>query len=189
MINRKCNVRHFEIGFTFEFIRSFVSLWVSRPFLYSWYLNSVYFTVRQSGTSRSSWSERYHRLLFDLSFSKLHACETQPAASPRGNPMEERKERSEGRTLRVDRIGAPNLGIRICRLICGFHRNCLSTRCLHAPGSDIHLFYVSSNETRACGAASRVRPSPDFVYCRWLCVHLFHWSLASFGGAFSRGRS
>lgn len=60
-------------------------------------------------------------------------CQTQPRVP--GHPMkEEEGERSEGRTFRVDRIGISNLGIRICRLICEFHRNCLSTRCLHALG-------------------------------------------------------
>jgi len=82
-------------------------------------------------------------------------------------------------TLRVDRIGAPNLGIRICRLICGFHRNCLSTRCLHARGRHIHLLYVSPHETRA---SSRVRArhptsgcssSVGASYTRWPSVPFF----------------
>lgn len=104
------------------------------------------------------------------------------------------KERSEGRTLRVDRIGAPNLGIRICRLICGFHRNCLSTRCLHAPGRPYPpILCLVLRNTRAwcsltCSPVTRLRlSSVDTSYTRWPYVPLFH-SSASSGGAFSRGR-
>lgn len=103
------------------------------------------------------------------------------------------------RTSRVDRIGAPNLGIRICRLICGFHRNCLSTRCLHAPGPGyIHLLYVSPHETRAVARSSRVfTHHPDFgtfivgrsvVYTSCSTCPFSTRRAGNSGGASSRGR-
>lgn len=63
---------------------------------------------------------------------------------------------------RVDRIGAPNLGIRICRLICGFHRNCLSTRCPCTHRDHIHLLYISRPVRNTRWFLSRVRPSHGF---------------------------
>lgn len=67
------------------------------------------------------------------------------------------KGKEEERCPRVDPIGAPNLGIRICPLICGFHRNCLSTRRLGT--SHIHLLYA----TRSTSGKTRVYPR--FLAC------------------------
>ena len=70
------------------------------------------------------------------------------------------------RCPRVDPIGAPNLGIRICPLICGFHRNCLSTRRLATGTSHIHLLYatrsrVGPREDTRVFTFSRVFPSRE----------------------------
>lgn len=76
-----------------------------------------------------------------------------------GERVRRRGRRRGERCPRVDPIGAPNLGIRICPLICGFHRNCLSTRRLATGTSHIHLLYA----TRSTSGKTRVYPR--FLAC------------------------
>lgn len=76
-----------------------------------------------------------------------------------------REEVSSCRSYRIPNR-APNLGIRICPLICGFHRNCLSTRRLATGTSHIHLLYatrsrVGPREDTRVFTFSRVFPSRE----------------------------
>lgn len=87
----------------------------------------------------------------------------------RGNVKESEgkgEKEAKKRCPRVDPIGAPNLGIRICPLICGFHRNCLSTRRLATGTSHIHLLYATRStagprEDTRVFTFSRVFPSRE----------------------------
>lgn len=87
----------------------------------------------------------------------------------RGNVKESEgkgEKEAKKRCPRVDPIGAPNLGIRICSLICGFHRNCLSTRRLATGTSHIHLLYATRStagprEDTRVSTFSRVFPSRE----------------------------
>lgn len=93
----------------------------------------------------------------------------------------ERERRRLARWPCVDPIGSPNLGIRISPPICGFHRNCLSTRRLLAS-TVISTYFMrpdaSTQETRVFSSRETFANFETFIARRKSYTRPFFVSLS-----------